>query len=171
MYQPFACVPEAAGWLQVFEHDALRYPILLVHAPSHCGKTEWAESLFKNPLKLLVGPLLHFPAATQRLDRTKHDALILDDVRDLAFLSENQEKLQGKYSGTVELASTPSGQFAYEVDLFRLPVVVTVNDSTKNLDFLNSHDFVGNTANVRVLSFSGRPGEAPPSTSVRTRVV
>ena len=40
IYQPFKAVPEAQGWLRLFQHDALRYPLLLVHALSYCGKTE-----------------------------------------------------------------------------------------------------------------------------------
>ena len=47
--------------------------------------------------------------------------------------------------------------------------VLTRND-TKNLDFLRSKDFLANRRNVVVLSFSGRPGEAPPSTAVQVQV-
>ena len=163
VYQPFASVPEAEEWLKLFKQDALRYPVLLVYAPSFCGKTEWSESLFKKPLKLQVGTLTHFPDGARKLDRKKHDGLVLDDVRDLQFLSDHQEKLQGKYSGLVELGTTPSGQYAFEVDFYRLPVVVTVNKSTENLGFLTSHDFVSRRENVRVLCFKGRPGEVPPT--------
>ena len=35
-----------------FTTDRLRYPLLLVLGPSGKGKTEWAVSLFRNPLKL-----------------------------------------------------------------------------------------------------------------------
>ena len=167
IYQPFKAVSEAKAWLQLFQKDALRYPLLLVHAPSYCGKTEWANSLFQQPLELKVGTLQHFPEAMRRFDRDKFDGLVLDDVRDLTFLSEHQEKLQGKYSGSVEFASTPGGQCAYWRDLFRVPVVVTVNNSTKNLHFLKpgAHDFLGKADNVQYLAFSGRPGEAPPTTA------
>ena len=166
LYQPFKPVPEAQAWLRLFEKKALRYPLLVAHAPSYCGKTEWAISLFQRPLELKVGTLQHFPEAMRRFDKDKFDGLVLDDVRDLAFLSEHQEKLQGKYSCPIEFASTPGGQCAYWRDLFRVPVVVTVNDSTKNLALLKSgaHDFLGKTENVFYLRFGGRPGEVPPST-------
>ena len=171
LYQPFGRVPQAEQWLELFTQDALRYPVLLVHAPSFTGKTEWAESLFKNPLKLQVGTLTHFPEGARKLDRGKHDGLVLDDLRDLQFLSEHQDKLQGKYSGVVEMATTPSGQYAYEKDFYRLPVVVTVNNDTKNLHLLGEgcHDFLSKRANVWVLSFTGRPGTAPPSDSLPER--
>jgi len=144
----------------------LRYPLLLVHAPSFSGKTEWALSLFKRPLKLTIGVLGHFPDGMRRFDRDKFDGLVLDDVRDLTFLSDHQEKLQGKYSGPVEFGSSPCGAHAYWRDLFRVPVVVTVNDSTKNLHFLRpgAHDFLGKADNVHYLKFSGRPGDVLPST-------
>ena len=61
LYQGFAKVSEAESWQQLFSADALRYPVLLVHGPSWCGKTEWAKSLFKNPLVLLIGSLTQFP--------------------------------------------------------------------------------------------------------------
>ena len=171
LFTPFSKVEAADEWLELFNHDALRYPVLLVHGPSRCGKTEWAESLFKCPLVLKVGVLTHFPEGARRLDRRKHDGLVLDDVRDLQFLSDHQEKLQGKYSGAVELATTPSGQYAFCVDFFRLPVVATVNDSTRNLGFLASHDFVANRDNVRLLCFTGRPGESPATDHLRHGVL
>ena len=163
LYEHFAEVPEAEEWLELFQKDALRYPVLLAHGPSRSGKTEWAESLFKCPLVLKVGPLTQFPETARQLDREKHDGMVLDDIRDLQFLSDHQDKLQGKYSGAVEFGTTPSGQYAYFADLFKLPVVATVNNSTKNLGFLTSHDFVSDRNNVRLLSFKGRPGLVPPT--------
>ena len=166
IYQPFKTVPEAQRWLKLFEKDALRYPLLVAHAPSFCGKTEWALSLFQRPLELKVGVLEHFPEGMRRFERDKIDGLVLDDVRDLTFLSDHQEKLQGKYSGPVEFGSSPCGERAYWRDLFRVPVVVSVNDSTKNLHFLRpgGHDFLGKADNVHYLKFSGRPGDVPPTT-------
>ena len=163
LYTPFGPVPEVEPWLQFFHKDALRYPVLLVHGPSRVGKTEWACSLFKRPLVLQVGSLTQFPEGARQLDRQKHDAVVLDDVRDLKFLADHQDKLQGKYSGLVELGTTPSGQYAFFVDFFRLPVVATVNNSTFNLDFLATHDFVSKRDNVRLLAFTGRPGDEPPT--------
>ena len=157
LYKPFEQVPEAQTWLKLFEKDDMRYPLLLVHAPSYCGKTEWAVSLFKNPLELKVGTLQHFPEAMRRFDKDKFDGLVLDDVRDLLFLNEHQEKLQGKYSGAVEFASTPGGQCAYWRDLFGVPVVVTVNSSTQNLHLLErgANDFLGKAENGHYFVFSG----------------
>ena len=62
LYQQFPQVPQALAWLATFLKDALRYQIMVVVGKSHTGKTEWACSLFKRPLKLKIGDLLHFPA-------------------------------------------------------------------------------------------------------------
>ena len=99
---------------------------------SHTGKTEWAKSLFRNPLELKVGTLEHFPETMRDFDRQRHDGLVLDDVRDLKFLSDHQDKLQGKYDSLVEFASTPGGTCAYTKYLYAVPTVVTLNHSTAN---------------------------------------
>ena len=163
LYTPFGRVAEAEQWLAEFLPDAMRYSVLLVHAPSFAGKSEWAVSLFKNPLYVEIGAQCMWPARMKKLDRSVHDGLVLDDLRDLCFLEENQEKLQGKYNRPVELFNTPGGELAVTLDLFRLPMVFTINNDTKNLGLLKTSDFLKKRANVRVLSFSGRPGEVQPS--------
>ena len=165
VYQPFAAVPEAELWKELFAHDALRYPLLVVLAPSHVGKTEFAKSLFHRPFKVEIGSLQHFPDRMRGFDRKCFDALILDDVRDLAFLAEQQEKLQGNYEAVTEFASTTGGTCTYYKDLWKVPVVATVNFSTRNLEFLTSHDYLSKKENVHLLNFSARPGEVPPKTS------
>ena len=165
LYQPFKCVPEAEAWLSAFAQERLRYPILLVHAPSHTGKTEWANSLFKKPLQLKVGTLTYFPEGMRCFQRSVHDGIVLDDVRDLQFVVDHQEKLQGKYDSLVEFASTAGGTCAFWRDLYQVPVALTVNNSTRNLDYLATDDFCSKPENVCFLSFAGRPGEAPPQTS------
>ena len=166
LYTPFGRVPEAEEWLAEFSQDAMRYPVLLVHAPSFAGKSEWAVSLFKNPLYVEIGSCGMWPARMKKLDRSVHDGLVADDLRDLSFLENNQEKLQGKYNRPVELFTTPGGDLAVTLDLFRLPIVFTINNDTRNQGLLKTSDFLKKRGNVRVLSFSGRPGEAPPAASL-----
>ena len=101
------------------------------------------------------------------LNRKIHDGLVLDDVRDLNFLANNQENIQS--TGVVEFASTSGGQRAFQKELYRLPIVGAVNDSTYNLQLLQDHDFLSGRENVWVLSFSGRPGEAPPQDTLPQR--
>ena len=53
----------------------------------------------------------------------------------------------------MEFASTPSGDYAYEQYLFAVPIVVTVNGSTKNLGYLDNHDWLGKQANRVVVKY------------------
>ena len=64
-------------------------------------------------------------------------------------------KLQGKYDCLVEFGSTAGGTCAYSVDLFGVPVVATVNMSTKNLAYLEDHDWLGNPGNRVLVTFPG----------------
>ena len=130
-------------------------PVLLLLGASMSGKTEFAASLFKRPLELKVGPLLHFPDKLRSFDRKLHDGIVLDDVRDLQFLTENQDKLQGKYSAELVFGLTPGGQYKYEKYLFRTPVVATCNYSTLNLSFLDNHDWLSKSGNCVVVHYRG----------------
>ena len=153
IYRPFPEVPVAQEWLKCFKKDALRYPILVVLGQSRAGKTEWAKSLFEHPLELKIGALTFFPDTLRSFRRGHHDAVILDDVRDLQFLVDHQEKLQGKYDCLVEFGSTAGGTCAYQLDLFGTPVVATINFSTKNLSFLEDHDWLANPGNRVLVQF------------------
>ena len=96
LYQAFEPAVEADEWLGLIKVEALRYPLLLAHAPSHTGKTEWACSLFHWPLKVLVGTSTVFPDALRSLDRTVHDGLVLGDVRDLACFKHAPREAPGE---------------------------------------------------------------------------
>ena len=140
----FPEIPEVRAWLDKFKVEADRYPFLLFLAKSRAGKTESAKSLFKSPLELKVGKLQHFPDSMRLFDRKVHDAIILDDVRDLNFLVQNQEKIQSKYDARIEFGSTPGGQCAFDRWLWKVPLVVTANFSTSGLDLLEKDDFLSN---------------------------
>ena len=153
LYQPFLPHCGSIAWLARFGYDALRYPIAVVLGPSNMGKTEWAKSLFQNPLELKVGALTHFPDGMRKFNRKSHDGLVLDDVRDLKFVTDNQDKLQGKYDARVEFASTQGGTCAYRKYLYATPTIVTINFSTANLEYLQSHDWLGKESNRVLINF------------------
>ena len=153
VYSPFPPVPAAQAWLAMFCEDRLRYPLLLVLGASHTGKTEWVKSLFKNPLDLKVGSLEVLPDGMRGFERDVHDGIILDDVRDRAFLAEHQDKVQGKYDTRVEFATTPRGTCAFRKYLFAVPIAVTVNYNTRNLDYLRSHDWLMHEGNRVLVHF------------------
>lgn len=150
LFKPFEKVPAAEAWLALFHEELDRYPFLVVLARSRAGKTEWAKSLFKQPLVLQVGTLEHFPDGMRKFRRKFHDGIVLDDLRDFSFCERHQEKLQGKVDTEVEFASTPSGQYTFSKWLWRVPVVITANYTTKNRELLETSDFLANENN-RVL--------------------
>ena len=155
VYKPFPENPVATAWLQLFLVDRLRYPILMVLGASFTGKTEWSKSLFKAPLELKIANLTHFPDKLRTFDRELHDGIVLDDIRDLGFLSDVQDKLQGKYDSLLEFGTTPGGQCKYFKYLFKVPIVATANYSTKNLAYLETHDWLGKPDNRTVVHFTG----------------
>ena len=158
LYKPWPEVPDAQSWLERFTRDAMRYPIMIIHGPSHSGKTEWVKTLFKQPLEVKVGALIeYFPESMRKFQRGKHDGLILDDVRDCMFFIKHQEKIQGKYDYMVEFASTPGGQCAYERDLFAIPIAATINDTTANLHLLHSDDWLSHPGNRVLLKWPVGP--------------
>ena len=79
------------------------------------------------------------------------DGVILDDLRDLRFLTDHQDSIQGKYDTPVEFASTQGGTCAFKKYLFATPIVATANYSAANLGFLETHDWLGNRDNRVVI--------------------
>ena len=90
--------------------------------------------------------------------RAIRDALILDDVRDFEFLSVQQHALQGKYHVPVEFGTTAGGTCAYKRDLYAVPIVATANYCTKNLGYLETHDWLGKAGNRVVVRWKGITG-------------
>ena len=151
-FQKFPEVPAAERWKEIFNAERDRYPILVVYAKSFLGKTEWAKSLFPSYLEVTIGGNTMFPNRLREFDKDKHACLIFDDVRDCAFLVEHQEKLQGK-SRMIEFASTQAGQYAYELDLAGVPIIVTINDTTRNLQHLEKDGWLGHPSNREIVRF------------------
>ena len=155
LHAQFPVLPEVVAWKQLFQADAKRYPILIVIGASYTGKTEFANSLFTNPLELKVGGLAHMPDKLRLFQRHSHDGIIFDDLRDLAWITDHQDKLQGKYNSVLEFGTTPGGQCVYYKYLFKIPLVATCNFSTQNLGLLDTHDWLGKPQNRVVVHFQG----------------
>ena len=153
LWQPFPEVPAATALQQLFQRDAMRYPILVAVGPSRSRKTEWAKSRFRNALELKIGTLGEFPDAMRGFDRREHDGLVLDDIRDAAFLVRHQEKIQGKYNSIIEFAETPGGTCVYSKDMWAVPIIATMNHSTANLHLFQTDDFLSNPENRVLLTW------------------
>ena len=166
LYKPFKTFDLVQHWLQTFLKDALRYSIMLVRGFSRSGKTELAKSWFRNPLTLKIGPLLTvFLAKMRTYNRRFHDAIVLDDIRDLQFLVNFQHVFQGKPDEEVGFAeNTSGGTCAFSKLVFATPFVATFNESAKNLDFLATDDFLSKPDNRVVLHLKDPPFETADST-------
>ena len=81
----------------------------------------------------------------------------------MEFLSSHQEKLQGKYNIDAEFATTTGGTTAYYQYLFRIPIAVTINEDTKNRDYLQpgKHDWLGNPENRVLIELKESPFVRP----------
>lgn len=112
-------------------------------------KAEWVKSVATSPMTLEVGNKAQFPALLRTFERGVHKAIVLDDVRDLAFPSENRESLHATYNAIIEFGTTPSGEYAYHHYLFQAPIAVTVNLDAKSREWLESrkHDCLGSERN------------------------
>ena len=160
IYKPFKRFAIVDEWKTSFSGDSLRYPMLIVHGVSRSGKTEFAKSLFDKPLTLKIGQLVSiFPSKMRMYHHTKYDGIVMDDIRDLEFVANHQHVFQGKPDETVSFAETPGGTRAFEKLLFKVPFVATINASTANLQYLESHDFLSKHENCVVLRLTSAPYE------------
>ena len=130
------------------------------------GKAELAKSFFQRPFELQIGQLAHFPERMRQFRRRAYDGPILDDVRDLAFLGNHQDVPQEEYDYLVEFSSTPGGTCAFDRWLYCVPVVATINHSTRSREYLESHDFLGKADNRVLLTLTEAPWEAAPTLPV-----
>ncbi len=161
LYKPFKNFVVAQQWLHTFLIDALRYSLMLVRGFSRSGKTELAKSWFSNPCTLKIGHLLTvFPAKMRSYNRRFHDGIVLDDIRDLQFLVNFQHIFQGKPDEEVGFAeNTSGGACAYSKLVFATPFVATFNESAKNLELLDTDDFLSKPENRVVIRLTEPPYE------------
>jgi hypothetical protein len=164
MVRPFKTFPTIETWRCIMLEERMRYPILIIIADTSKGKTQLAKSIFPDPLTLDIGDLTFFPDLMRTFRRKKHGAIILDDVRNMKFVTDHQHILQSKYDDDeIPFASTPGGTCEYTKYLYRVPFVVTANPSTENLEYVRSHPWLGNEGNRHVLELQGEAYEEMPA--------
>ena len=76
LHAKFPLLPEVDAWKQLFQVGAKRYPLLIIIGASYSGKTEFANSLFENPLELQVGGLAGMPDKLRLFQRHTHDGIV-----------------------------------------------------------------------------------------------
>ena len=150
----FEHVPILKAWVKEFTLFLARYTLLILLGPSRSGKTEAALDLFPagKALEMRVGDSLFFPDAMRRFEKSTHKAVILDDVRDLDLVRKQQDVLQSS-NIVCEFGKSPTGQNAYFRHVHNVAFVVTINFTTKNLDFLRTCDFCKHERNCLVVAW------------------
>ena len=100
-------------------------------------------------------------------NRKRHGCIVLGDVRDLEFLNNHQHVLQSRYDDDeVPFASTNGGTVEYTKYLYRVPFIVTANPSTRNLEYLTTHPWLGKDDNRHLLMLAEEAWEAPTASAL-----
>lgn len=127
-------VAQVKDWAQQYQVLDSRYKFLVLRAPSRAGKSTLAKSLH-----LLMPALIPKPpfaqtvqsaekAELQNYDRQSHGFLLFDNVNDMSFVLSQRALFQAN-PDFHRLGESQTNIFSYEVYLFRVPLVVTIDES------------------------------------------
>ena len=114
------------SWLSSYEQVDTRYPILVLHGASRLGKTELAKHIKGAAATLVVDCEGALYPDLRAFDPKKHQAVICDEICGPSFVLGNKKVLQQHVDGA-RLGQSPTQRDAYEVFLWRTPVMVTTN--------------------------------------------
>ena len=137
--KPYMPLPKSVReWKASFLELEDRYRILVLHGRSRTGKSRWAKTFFQEEGEALVIECQQGTSPDLRdYDRSVHKAVIFDEVASPAFIFGNKKVFQSHVDGA-KLGQSPTQQFAYEVMLWRTPLIVTTNKW--NLDGYEEED-------------------------------
>ena len=165
--RPFKTFSVIETWRAIMLQERQRYPILVIVGEPDKGKTQLAKSIFPCPLQLDIGILTVFPNVMRSFSRKKHGSIVLDDIRDMKFVTDHQHVLQSRYDDDeIPFACTNGGTVEYTKYLYRVPFIVTANPSTSNLEYLQSHPWLGLPVNRYVLELTEDAFEEAPAEAV-----
>ena len=77
------------------------------------------------------------------------------------LLVDHQHALRGKYDATVEFGATPGGTWKKDIDMFCVPIVVTISGSARGQELLSEDDWLGLAENRVLFTITGTVWEAP----------
>jgi hypothetical protein len=156
----FLKIPPVEQWLRFFDEEEDRYPMLILYGESFSGKSIFASELGKNVLEVPIGVNVESVGPAMREFRLGfHDLLLFDDVRDIYWIVKNQEKLQAHIDKRVSFCETKANQLAYMRRLWKTPHVITINDTTENLEMLVTNGFVKRPTNCIFVRIHQEPTE------------
>ena len=115
-------------WKNQYAQTLARYKFLVLWGATCCGKSSLARSLGKNPFVQTVqqaGSLDFRGYSSER-----NDIIVLDNVNDMKIVLHNRAVLQAN-NEIHTLAESKTGIYSYSVWLWRVPIVITVDDRAK----------------------------------------
>ena len=119
--------PDIEAWMMHFEEVDDRYKFLLLFGPSRTGKSRLARALFGNERTLVVDILNAEHPNLKAFSRSKHRAILLDEMKSADFIVKNKKAMQSHVDGA-ELGQSPTQQFVYSAFLWRTPLIITTNN-------------------------------------------
>lgn len=118
-------------WAAQYSTEQLRYKFLVLRGGSRTGKSTLAKSLgsvygWGNPFIQTVqgasAPDL------KEFEKGSHGYILFDNVNDMQFVLDHRALVQSNNS-VHTLGQSQTGMYAYRVWLFKVPIVMTVDDS------------------------------------------
>ena len=119
-------------WRQQYKSIASRYSFLVLRGASRTGKSTLARSL-ATELEVSGLPFVQTVQSAESPDLRNYDAdfhsyIVFDNVNDAQFVLDQRALFQAN-NDVHTLGESKTGMYSYEVWLFRVPIVVTVDMS------------------------------------------
>ena len=105
-----------------------RYKFLVLLGASCTGKSSLARSLGKSPFVQTVQNATSLDLRDYSAER--HDVIVLDNINDQQFVLDNRAVLQSN-NDIHTLAESKTGIYSYSIWLWKVPIVMTVDDRAK----------------------------------------
>ena len=119
------------------ELDLQRYPILLLHGPSQCGKTLFVHWFIPGILEINCSGGVKVPDV-RAYDRDEVPGIFFDEAKLDMIIA--QKKLFQSTNRHVKLGQTTSGQYSYDVYAHKCMMVVANNTYLTDYKSLSEED-------------------------------
>ena len=127
-------ITAVTSWAEQYETLQSRYRFLVLKAPSRAGKSTLAKCLH-----LVLPRSIHGPpfvqtvqnaqqAELQQFDRKTHGFILFDNCNDQSFVLTQRALFQAN-PDFHRLSQSQTNIFSYQVFLFRVPIVLTIDES------------------------------------------
>ena len=126
-------------WLAAFGVPDWRYAMLVLVGPSKMGKSEWAKDMRGPQKTLLVDCQNALHPDLAEFDPLRHEAVVLDEISGADFVIRNKKLLQGHVDGA-RLGQSPTQRYAYDISLWRVPIILTCNHWDPEVDVMRPSD-------------------------------